>query len=269
MNPYATLGVAPGASEQEVKDAFRKLAKTCHPDLHPNDPKAEQRFKEINAAYDAIRNPQPEPQNFSPNFSWHVHTGSPFGNSPFGPDSPFEDLFSQVFGRQRNSDTFLELTLTLEEAFHGKEITLSVPPNKPTRTIKVKINPGVAHGMRVRVPGAGHQSHAGINPGDLYLVINIAHHERFSRQGTTLHLTVPVSVFDVLLCRDIEVVGIDGQNLRLSIPPRYDARKLRLAGHGMPDPHHGARGDLVVDLFVQYPALNEEQQSLIRQAAKD
>ena len=261
MDPYAVLGVARGASEQEVKDAFRRLAKTCHPDLHPGDPQAERRFKEINAAYDAIRNPQPEPQNF-----WNVHSSSFGTGSPFGPDSPFEDLFSQVFGRGRNNDSFLELAITLEEAFYGKEITLNIPPNKPTRTIKVTIRPGITHGMRIRLPQAGHQSHPSITPGDLYLIINVAHHERFSRQGNNLHVTVPVSVFDVLLCREIDVVGIDGQTLRLAIPPRFDARKLRLAGHGMPDPHYSARGDLIVDLFVQYPVLNEGQQALIRQA---
>lgn len=258
MDPYAVLGVPRGASEQEAKDAFRRLAKTCHPDLHPGNPEAEHRFKEINAAYDAIRNPQPDPQHVP---FWHVHTGT-----HFGPDSPFEDLFSQVFGRGRNSDASFELSITLEEAFHGKEIILSIPPNKPTRTIKVSIRPGVAHGMRIRLPQAGHQSHPGLSPGDLYLVINVAHHERFSRQGNNLFVTIPVSVFDVLLCRELDVVGIDGQTLRLAIPPRYDSRKLRLAGHGMPDPHHGARGDLIVDLFVQYPALNEGQQALIQQA---
>lgn len=267
MDPYAVLGVARGASEQEVKDAFRKLAKTCHPDLHPNDPEAERRFKEINAAHDAIRNPQPEPA-----FSWNVHS-SPFGhgfaNSPFGPDSHFEDLFSQVFGqRVRNSDSILELALTLEEAFQGKKITLSVPPHKPTRTIEVTIRPGALHGMRIRVPQAGHQTHANLNPGDLILAINVANHERFTRQGNNLFLSVPVSVFDVLLCRDIDVVGIDGQTLRVAIPPRFDARKLRLAGHGMPDPTHGARGDLMISLFVQYPSLTQDQQALIRQAEK-
>src|SRR5262245_59198492 len=99
MDPYAILGVPRGASEDDAKNAFRRLAKTCHPDLHPNNPTAERRFKEINAAYEAIRNPQPEPIFQAPPFQ--------FDEFPFG----FEDMFNNMrgFSRQpRNHDVHLE-----------------------------------------------------------------------------------------------------------------------------------------------------------------
>ena len=264
MDPYAVLGLKHGASEQEAKEAFRKLAKTCHPDLHPNDADAERRFKEINAAYDAIRNPQPEPQ---PHIQWHTfHSGG--GHSPFEPGSPFEDIFSQVFGRPRNPDAYLDCRMTLEETFLGREMTLSVPAgSKSPRTIKVAIPPGVVHGMRIRVQGGGQQSHPGMGPGDLFLVINVPHHERFTRQGNNLHVAVPVTVFDVLLCHDLTVMGIDGHALRVAIPAGYDSRKLRLTGQGMPDPHSGVRGDLFVELFIQYPVLSDAQRMLVEQAS--
>ena len=257
MDPYAVLGLKSGASEQEAKEAFRKLAKTCHPDLHPNDADAERRFKEINAAYDAIRNPQPQ----QPHIQWHTfHTG--------GGESPFEDLFAHVFGRPRNPDAYLDCRMTLEETFYGKEVTLSVPQGSKTpQSIKVAIKPGVAHGMRVRVPGGGHQHHPALSPGDLYLVINVVHHERFSRQANNLLTAVPVTVFDVLLGHDVDVLGIDGRALRVSIPAGFDGRKLCLHGHGMPDVQSGVRGDLYIELFIQYPLLTDTQKALIEQAS--
>src|ERR1044071_3716596 len=115
MDPYAVLGIPRGASEEEAKVAFRNLAKTCHPDLHPNDPEAEAKFKSINAAYDAIRNPQPDPFQ-------QVHFR--FDEFPFG-GSPFEDLFANLRGytrQQRNADLHHEVRLNLEEAFHGKDV---------------------------------------------------------------------------------------------------------------------------------------------------
>lgn len=255
MDPYAVLGLKSGASEQEAKEAFRKLAKTCHPDLHPNDVDAERRFKDINAAYDAIRNPQPA----QPHVTWHTfHTGA--GHSPFG---DVNDLFAQVFGRPRNPDAFLDVRMTLEEAFVGKEVTLNIGGKSRI----AKIPAGVSHGMRVRVEGGGHTSHPGLSPGDLFLMINVPHHERFTRQANNLHVAVPVTVFDVLLCRDITVVGIDGHSSQVSIPAGFDSRKLRVLGQGMPDPYSGVRGDLYVELFIQYPPLTETQKTLIQQAS--
>src|SRR5689334_3169071 len=123
MNPYSVLGLQPGASEAEAKVAFRRLAKTCHPDLHPNDDQAEQRFKEISAAYEMICNPPP-PQQF------HFHTGNfddlHFGNSPFG-NSPFDDLFANLRNytrQQRNANVHMECRISLVDAFYGKEFEL-------------------------------------------------------------------------------------------------------------------------------------------------
>lgn len=261
MDPYAILGLHRGASEQEAKEAFRKLAKTCHPDLHPNDAEAERRFKEINAAYDTIRNPQPDPVNVS----WQFHSG-PFGSAPRG----FEDVFADIFGHlRRNQDQVIEYRMTLEEAFRGKDISLSLPVNgKSPRDIKVTIPPGMMHGMKIRIPQGGHQTHPSMSPGDLYLLISIPPHQRFARQGANLTTVTEVSVFDVLLGTDVEVVGIDGTKLRATISPGYGAHMLRLAGHGMSDPYTGVRGDLFVELSVKYPVLTIEQQALIRQTAQ-
>lgn len=254
MDPYAVLGLQRGASDEQVKNAFRRLAKTCHPDLHPNNPAAEKRFKEISAAYDAIRNPQPDP----------IIQTNPFDDFPF---PGFEDMFANLRGfsrPQRNNDVHLECRLTLEDAFQGKEFDITVP--QTTRSLKVRIPPGIEDGTTLRVAGAGDQSLKAMRPGDLFLLVRILPHASLRRFGRNLLTTVPVSAFDVLLGKDIEVLGIDGKTMRIGIPGGFDtSRKLRLAGQGMPD--LAGRGDLLIELFIIFDALNDAQRNLIEQAA--
>ena len=263
-DPYAVLGLARGASLDEAKTAFRRLAKTCHPDTHPNDPQAEARFKDLNAAYEAIKNPQPEqPQGNWSNFSFNFGGASPFGGNPF------EDIFAQI-NRSRQDMTF-ETVLTLEEAFAGKEVAIQLPyplPQQNAREIKVRVPSGVDDGMRLMVKGAGQPLGNG-RAGDLYLVIRVLPHNRFTRQGVHLITTVPVTAFDILLGREVEVVGIDGQTMRVAIPQNFDStRKLRLAGQGMPD-SRSTRGDLLIDLFVQYPQVPSKHLEALATIAKD
>lgn len=258
-DPYATLGLQPGASDEDAKSAFRKLAKTCHPDLHPNDPQAEGRFKEINEAYSAITQGAPgaEPFHFrAGGFNFRV-------DDIFG--TPFDDIFGHA---RRNMDTHLECRLTLEECFYGKDLTIQIPAGRSTRAINVTIPPGMQHGMRISIPRAGSQLNPTVPPGDLFVAVHIMPHNRFSREGNNLVMMHPVTAFDVLLGKEIVVVGIDGRSFTVTIPSGWDsARKLRLTGQGMPDVHTSNRGDLLIDLFVQYPELNDEQRLLIRQAA--
>lgn len=253
-DPYAVLGLRHGATEQEAKEAFRKMAKTCHPDLHPNDPAAEQRFKEINAAYDAIRNPQPDPP---PNPFREFRFGFGFGGTPF--DEFFGDTHG--FSRQaRNPDTHIECRITMREAFEGKDVAIERP-----RAIKVRIPAGIEDGTRLRVPQAGEQINQSFRPGDLYLLIRVIPHPTLIRQGRNLIARVTVCAFDVLLGKDVEVEGIDGHRVRVTIPAGFDTtRRLRLTGQGMPDGF--GRGDLLIELMITFPRITDEQRALIEQA---
>ena len=261
MDPYAVLGLQHGASEEEAKAAFRALAKTCHPDLHPDDPAAEARFKEINAAYDAIRNPQPQArfQQFR------------FDDFPFHGGSSFDDIFANLRGftrqQQRNNDISIECRLTLEDAFHGKELEVTVPIQSNPRTIKVRIPAGIDDGMQLKVAQAGDHSNKMLRPGDLYLLIRIMPHPTLIRDGRNLRTMVPVSAFDVMLNKDVEVTDIEGKIMLVPIPPGFDtSRKLRLAGKGMQDAH--GRGDLLIELFIVFKELTHDQRVLIAQAAE-
>ncbi len=268
MDPYAILGLQRGASEAEAKAAFKKLAKTCHPDLHPNDPNAEKRFKEINDAYDRIKSGNTDENPFR---EFRFDFGG--GNVPPG-FANFEDIiFSQGGFRafRKNADLHLECRLMLEEIFTGKEMTVQIPARTgENRSVKVDIPPGMRHGMRVKVPGGGHHTNTSLPPGDLYMTINQLMHNRFTRDNSNNLMTVhPVSAFDVMLGKPISVTNIEGKSLSVDIPPKFDSmQKLRIKGHGMPDPYTKVRGDLLIELFITYPVLTEDQRKLIEQAAK-
>lgn len=256
-DPYTVLGLQRNATEEEAKQAFRTLAKSCHPDLHPNDPEAERRFKEINAAYDEICK--------GPEKIEHVH----FRTGNFNFDSMFfNDVFGEAFRQRhnRNGDTNLMLKMTLEESFRGKEYTISVQNGKTSKPITIQIPPGIMNNMRVHMAGAGSQQNATLPPGDLYVTIQVMPHERLRRVNHNLITMTPVSVFDVLLKKEIEIVNIEGQVLRVALS---GSNTLRLAGQGMPDPLNPKnRGDMMVELYIEYPDLTEKQIALIRQAEK-
>jgi DnaJ-class molecular chaperone len=256
MNPYAVLGLNVGATPEEAKRAFRTLAKTCHPDLHPNDAAAEARFKEISAAYEAICNPQPQPQQ--PQWQHFDPFGMGFGGSPFG------DLFSHL--RQPRNDTIATVTLSLEEIHVGREVTVKVPG---ADDLKVHVPPGAADGLQLVRRGAGPQSHPSAPRGDLIIVIRVRPHERFRRDGQDLHTVIPVTAFDVLLGNEVEVVGIEGNTLRVAIPANFDTtRKLRLANQGLTYPLNTKRGDLLIELYIQFPVVPAQHREALRAIAR-
>ena len=183
---YQTLGLKPGASDAEAKAAFRQLAKECHPDLHPNDAKAEARFKEINQAYEAIvKGDSAQEIPFrSGNFNFHV-------------DDLFGHAFGDILGRpRRNMDTHLECRLTLEDMFIGKDLTIQIPFGRTTKAINVTMPAGIQPGMRVSVPRSGGQMNPGLPPGDLYVVAQQLPHARFHREGNNLLMTLPAAAFE-------------------------------------------------------------------------
>lgn len=252
-NPYVTLGIPQGASVDDAKQAFKRLARECHPDLFPNDPGKEARFKDINNAYDAIENPEKVQS---------AQFGHPHAGFHFSAGNVFDELFANLH-RARNNHLQASCQLTLEEAFTGKTVDIQgIAGNRPP--LQVKIPPGVTHGMQLVVQQAGENNISSQRPGDLYIQILVLPHARFVREGSNLHTAVPVSALEVLKQTPIETIGIDGQALRASIPAGYDTgMRLRLAGQGMPD--RSGRGDLLVELKISFPVLTSDQRQTIEQ----
>lgn len=268
-DPFAILGIARTATPEEIKAAYRKLAIQFHPDKNPGDKAAEERFKEINAAYDVLKDPQrraeaERPRRTPGDFEFSFRTG----DAPFG----FEDFFSQTFGGARrmrkNNDVQITCVITLEQALKGAEASMEVRTRTGLRHAAVTIPAGVEHGSRLRVTGEGERVYNDLPPGDLYVVVAIQPHERFERVAQNLLTRAGVNVFTALLGGQIEVGLLGGGTVKVTVPAGVQpGQRLRVTGHGMPLVHQAVRGDLIVALDVEIPELSDEQRALISSAA--
>ena len=279
-DPYKTLGVAKTASEAEIKKAFRGLAKKHHPDAHPGDEKAKQRFQEISAAYDVVgdkdkrakfdageidaagnaRGFDPRAQGFR---------GHPFGGG--GGDREFqfswgqgggeqgfsaEDIFADILGGRRGGggraarpgrgeDFQVAVTVSFAEAIQGGTRRIILQNGEQ---IDVKIPAGLREGQQIRVKGRGGAGRSGGPGGDVLIQANVAPHPFITRDGNDLRMDLPVTLKEAVLGAKVPVPALGG-SLNLSIPAGSNTGAvLRLKGKGVP----GA-GDLYVRLVVSLP----------------
>lgn len=271
---YKILGVGKEASQEEIKKAYRKLARTYHPDVNPGDQAAEERFKEINEAHEVLSDPEkrkkyeqfgtqwrqyeraggrPEDFNWGP---WATQPGSGFGDgtytrtvSPeefeeiFGGSGDFSDFFETLFGRGRSrQSSYQPRPRRGRDSEHTAQITLEEAFHGATRTleweggrrVEARIPRGVETGSRVRLAGQGEPGRSGGAAGDLYLRIEVMPHARFQREGDDLQVTMPVELYTLLLGGKVDVAGLD-RTVKLTIPPEtLNGKVFRLTGLGMP-----------------------------------
>lgn len=271
---YTTLGVGEDASPDDIKTAYRRLAKQWHPDLNKNNPDAEAKFKQVNEANDVLSDPQKRAQydqqrKFGGNpfqgFQGHQQ-GFPggfsfdfnMGGMPGG--MGFEDIFSQVFGqgfRQpiRNRDFQFSINITLEEAYAGKTMPISFEANGINKNLTVNIPPGVAHGTKLRFSGHGERQHGNLPPGDLYVIVMISDHVLFHRDGPHLSMDLQLDALDAILGCSVKIVSIDGTALTVTVPAgTQQGHKLRVPAQGMPVQNHSRqRGDLYINTNIIIP----------------
>lgn len=295
---YKILGVGRGSSADEIKSAYRKLALQYHPDRNPGDKQAEDRFKEINEAYQVLSDPQKRSrydqlgedysrwqQNGAPgNYDWgRWSTGQGGPNVQqvdlgdlFGEGGAFSDFFRSIFGggmsgqvlrgRGRSSPAYQQsVAISLQEAYTGTTRSLQTG----TRRVDVKIPAGVRTGTKVRVPGAGPSRPEG-GAADIYLIMQVAEDPLFERQGDDLHTEASVDVFTAILGGEVEIKTLSGKVV-LTIPPGTQPEQIfRVTGRGMPVlKRPKTAGDLYVHLKVLIPRhLTTQQRSLLAEAAK-
>ncbi len=290
---YKVLGVDKKASQEEIKKTYRKLAVKFHPDKNPGDKKAEEKFKEINEAYDVIGDPekrkkyddlgenwQQYQQRGAPN-NYNQQYYNPQGGAHFGGEGGFSDFFESFFGggssgfggsRQRSTrkvkgeDHQAETTITLEEAFHGttRQINLS------TQKLNLKLKPGIADGQILRMKEKGAPGINGGPDGDLFITIHIQKHHLYERKGDDLYFDQPLDVYTAILGGKLSVQAID-KPLNINIPAGTDSGKtFRLKGMGMPHEKDATqRGDSYVRVMITVPKhlSPEDRQVLERLAA--
>ena len=279
---YEALGVSRDATPDQIQQAFRSLARKFHPDVN-KDPGAEDRFKELNEAYQALSDPETRKRydRFGDDFrhvpeDWEEQAragagmggrggfrGAPGGGrvrystGGFGGGAGIniEDLFGDMFsggggfGPIPGADQEAELALTVEEAYRGGKRQISLGD----RDYTVNIPAGVVDGQRIRLAGEGGQGRGDGAPGDLYLIVRIKPDSRFRLDGRDVIASLPVSPWEAVLGATV-AVPTPGGEAKVKIPPGSSTgRRLRLRGEGMPNPR-GKPGDLFAEIKIMVPA---------------
>ncbi len=305
---YETLGVAKTATEDEIRSAFRKLARKYHPDVAKDKKTAEEKFKQINEAYEVLSDPEKrrkydqlgehwnQPGGFQPPPQWSG--GQPGGGFHWGSGenggvefefggTGFSDFFEAFFGggrgrsafggfgqrgaaMERGSDVEADIMVTLEEALHGstRQVSLRRAGSKKTETYQVKIPRGVHEGQRIRLAGQGEAGERGGKSGDLFLRVRLARHPDFSVEGSDLLHEVKIAPWQAVLGDKLMVPTLEG-NARLKLPPgTQGGQRFRLRERGLPGVS-GQRGDLYVVVQIALPKkLTEREREIWEQLAR-
>jgi molecular chaperone DnaJ len=347
---YEVLGVSREAGADDLKRAYRKLALQYHPDRNPDDPHAEERFKEASEAYAVLSDAEKRRAYDRFGFAGVGAEGGPAGfdfGDLGGLSDVFNDLFGELFGAprggrgrgrgrgQRGADLRYNLEITLADVVAGLETQLKLPKMRPCRacdgsgappgtrpercpqcrgtgqtilqqgffrisrpceacggdgellrqrcpecrgagrvegqqTITVRVPPGVDDGVRLRVSGEGEAGIAGGPAGDLYVVVSVARHPLFEREGQEIHCEVPIPFASAVLGGEVEVPTLDGK-VTLRVPEGTQSGKIfRLRGKGLPPLQGGARGDQLVRIFVEVPtSLTPRARELLSEFAQE
>lgn len=268
---YAVLGIGRSATQKEIKDAYRKLARKYHPDANKSEQWTEEKFKEISEAYEVLKDPKKRKEYdemgrfFSGQgmggfggrgFSGYTGDFSGYaGDFSFGGIGNLFDLLGSGVGRRagahaiKGDDIIYNVQLTFDEALKGKTVQLLV--NNATE--KIRIPPGVSDGSKIKFKGRGGVGKNGGPPGDLYVVTKLAPHPFFKRNESDILLDVPVTFTEAALGASIEIPTTDG-SVSLKIPAgTQDGQTFRLRGKGAPKLKGAGRGDMLAIIHIKVP----------------
>ncbi|MHB1529168.1 MAG: DnaJ C-terminal domain-containing protein [Acidiferrobacteraceae bacterium] len=293
---YQIMGLERGALADDIKRAYRRLARKYHPDVS-KERDAEERFKEVGEAYEVLKDPEKRAaydtlgaqwrpgEEFTPPPDW-TPGGTQAKGAPFTDHARFSDFFESLFGGfpqagratgpRRGQDQSAAIELTLEQAFAGssRTVDLAIPQvaadgsaTIARRTLQVKIPPGVLHGQHIRLAGQGAPGAFGAHNGDLYLEIHLARHPFFAIEGRDIYLSLPVAPWEAALGAQLKVPTLAGA-VELKVPPdSQSGQKLRLKGRGFPG---NPPGDQYVTLQIVNPKVNDERtKNLYRTLAQE
>ena len=291
---YAVLGVPRDANDDDIKKAYRKLARKYHPDVS-KETDAEEKFKEVGEAYETLKDPEKRAaydqlgrhsagEEFRPPPDWQQS----FGGAQFSfDDADLADLFAGLAGRQGargragpipGADYEAGVRLTFEQAYAGTEIELDLMAveydeqgmaRRIPHRMKVRIPSGVTDGQKLRVPGKGGKGLRGGRDGDLYLDIEVESHPLYRADGLDLHMDLPLAPWEAVLGTQVSVPTLGGR-VNIKIPAgAQNGQKLRVRSQGLPQ-GAGGRGDLYVVLRVQVPErVSESERTLWERLARE
>ncbi len=296
---YEVLGVARNASQSDIKQAYRKLARQYHPDVNRDEPDAAEKFKEVNTAYEVLSDSDSREKYDKYGERWKYADqmeeaeaaarsrgggfttfsfgndlgssfgGGPFGGGPFRGSDPSADLLEELFGGMRQNvrrqPLHVSADISLLEALDGATRYVEVPDDSGgTRRLEVKIPAGVDTGSQVHIPGKEGRR-------ELYVEVNVLPSSRFQRKANDLYSEVSVPLVDAVLGAEVSVPSLRGTSLALTVPPEsQNGQTFRLRGQGMPLlSGNGSRGDLYVTMKVVLPTGLDESGRALFQQLKD
>lgn len=306
---YKILGVSKTAEQKDIQKAYRKLARQYHPDINPNNKEAEEKFKEINEAYEVLGDPEKRSKydqfgqdwqhyeqaqrqgSASGGFDWSQyarHQGQPGGGQYysystaedlqdlFGQGGQYSDFFETLFGRagaqNRNQGPRRgrDSEATVQITLEEAYRGTSRMLSKDGREVEVKIPAGVKTGSRVRIPGQGTPGQSGGQVGDLYLIVEVLPHDRFERRENDLVTEVELPLYTAVLGGKITVPTLDG-TVQLSIPPEtQNERMFRIRGRGIPQiKNPDQKGDLFAKVKVRLPHNLTDEQRRLFEQLRD
>lgn len=248
-DPYAVLGLQPGATLDEIKAAYRALAKKHHPDQNQGDPESEAKFKEISEAYSQLQNPKPQPGFNDPFDSMRTMGG-------------FHEIHeilrrAAAQDRMRRPNLHISTTvfLTLEQIFEGCEVDINLSNIPGSPSYRVKFPRGINSTQRVRVPDGGRADNPTMPPGDLLISVRESPHDEFRRAGDDLIKPVVIDALEAILGMTLDVRQIDGTIVPVEIPAGIQfGGQVRVPNCGLYEFGTERRGDMVLVVHVEIPA---------------
>jgi curved DNA-binding protein len=290
---YKALEIEKTASIDDIKKAYRKLARKYHPDLNPNDESAKRKFQQINEANEVLSDPEKRKKYDQYGKDWqhaeefekarqqrgqqtHQASGGQT-NYGFGQDDDFSEYFASMFGGQsaggsrgqvkfRGQDFNAELKLNLLDVYKTHQQTLTVNG----KNIRLTIPAGVEHGQTIKIAGYGGPGANGGPNGDLYITFSIVNNTKFKREGNNLYTTVDVDLYTAVLGGELTLDTIDGKVKLTVAPETQNGTKIKLKNKGFPVyKQDGQFGDLYITYNVKIPThLSEKQKELFKELSK-
>lgn len=255
MDYYKILGVPRGASEEQIKKAYRKLAMKHHPDRGGN----EAEFKRIKEAYEALSNP--EQYRFNTESNAFQDLNEMFRRGQRAGASHFD--FDWNAGTVKNPDINISITCALEEAYHGfsKDVEFTLPDGSSKR-VHVTFPSGTHKDIKIRYTGEGGTLIPNAPPGDLYVKVNITSHPVWRVDGNDLFAIMQITVWQAMFGTTVEFEDISGTRMQVTVPPGTQSRsQLRLKGRGMSIRGSSLRGNAFIEVVVKIPALDQSDKN--------